>query len=175
MGLRRFSFQHPQPEHDKKGAVMDEKKNTRSVIRKSSISELGGGAVSMPEFFDGIAKIVEQARSNIERSVNVAMCVTYYNVGRLIVEQEQSGANRAAYGKKLLDELSAYLTERCGKGWSIGNLRNARQFYQVYSSSIHQSLISESEKGRSLSEFARKEGFTLASWRSIPIKGEAHR
>jgi len=41
----------------------------------------------------------------------------YYEVGRLIVEQEQSGASRAAYGKKLLNELSAYLAERCGKGW----------------------------------------------------------
>jgi hypothetical protein len=137
---------------------MDEKtKKTKSEISKSSISELNDGVISMPEFFDGIAKIVEQARVHIERSVNVAMCVTYYEVGRLIVEQEQSGANRAAYGKKLLDELSAYLTERCGKGWSVGNLKNARQFYQVYSPSIRQSLISESDlpagqagKGQSL-------------------------
>ena len=139
---------------------MDEKKpgkrqkqqtpSAKSEIRKSVISESNDVNLSVPEFFDGIAKIVEQARTHIERSVNVAMCVTYYKVGRLIVEQEQSGANRAAYGKKLLDELSAYLTERCGKGWSVGNLRNARQFYQVYSPSIQQSLISESEKGQSL-------------------------
>ncbi|MDR1604648.1 MAG: PDDEXK nuclease domain-containing protein [Gracilibacteraceae bacterium] len=129
---------------------MDEKMNPKSEIRKSTISELDDSVVSMPEFFDGIAKIVEQARTHIERSVNVAMCVTYYEVGRLIVEQEQSGANRAAYGKKLLDELSAYLTERCGKGWSVGNLKNARQFYQVYSPSIRQSLISESEIGQLL-------------------------
>lgn len=105
----------------------------------------------IPDFFDGIVKIVEQARTHIERSVNIAMCVTYYEVGRLIVEQEQSGASRAAYGKRLLDELSAYLTERCGKGWSVGNLKNARQFYQVYAPSIRQSLISESEKGQPLS------------------------
>jgi predicted nuclease of restriction endonuclease-like (RecB) superfamily len=71
------------------------------------------------------------------------MCVTYYEVGRLIVEQEQSGASRAAYGKKLLDELSAYLIARCGKGWSVGNLKNARQFYQVYSPTIRKSVISE--------------------------------
>jgi predicted nuclease of restriction endonuclease-like (RecB) superfamily len=130
---------------------MDEKKNPASEIRKSLVSELGCGAVSMPEFFDGIAKIVESARSHIERSVNTAMCVTYYEVGRLIVEQEQSGADRAAYGKKLLDELSAYLTDRCGKGWSVGNLKNARQFYRAYSPSIRQSLIGESGKMQSLS------------------------
>lgn len=113
-------------------------------------SVFSGGNLSTPKFFDGIAKVVEQARSHIERSVNAAMCVTYYEVGRLIVEQEQSGASRAAYGKKLLDELSAYLTERCGKGWSTGNLKNARQFYQVYSPSIRQSLISESDKGQAM-------------------------
>ncbi|GHU38864.1 hypothetical protein FACS1894105_13210 [Clostridia bacterium] len=137
------------------------KKNPQNEIRQSMISESekqkryavrseSETTVSVPDFFDGIAKVVEQARAHIERSVNVAMCVTYYEVGRLIVEQEQSGASRAAYGKKQLNELSAYLTERCGKGWSVGNLKNARQFYQVYSPSIRQSMISESEKGQSL-------------------------
>ncbi|MCL1912329.1 MAG: PDDEXK nuclease domain-containing protein [Eubacteriaceae bacterium] len=130
---------------------MDEKrKNPKSEIRKPTISELEGSAESTPEFFDGIAKIIEQARTYIERSVNVAMCATYYEVGRLIAGQEQSGANRAAYGKKLLGELSVFLTERCGRGWSVGNLKNARQFYQVYSPSIRQSQISESGKGQSL-------------------------
>lgn len=83
------------------------------------------------------------------------MCVAYYEVGRRIVEQEQSGASRAAYGRRLLDELSAYLPKRCGKGWSVANLKNARQFYQVYSPSIRQPLISESEKGQTaLARFA---------------------
>jgi len=103
-----------------------------------------------PAFFDGIAKVVEQARAHIERSVNAAMCVTYYEVGRLIFEHEQSGACRAAYGKKMLDELSAYLSERYGKGWSVATLKNARQFYQVYSPSIRQSVISESQEAQSL-------------------------
>jgi predicted nuclease of restriction endonuclease-like (RecB) superfamily len=141
---------------------MENKNNPQNEIRQSLISEsenqkrdavrseFSGGNLTAPQFFDGIAKVVEQARVHIECSVNVAMCVTYYEVGRLIVEQEQSGASRAAYGKKLLDELSAYLTERCGKGWSVGNLKNARQFYQVYSYSIRQSLISESEKGQTV-------------------------
>jgi len=102
----------------------------------------------VPDFFDGIAKIVEQAYAHIERSVNVAMCITYYEVGRIIVEQEQSGSVRAIYGKKLLENLSEYLTERCGKGWSVSNLKNARQFYLVYSPSIRKSLIGESGNGK---------------------------
>ncbi len=140
---------------------MEDNKKTHQQVISPFINEDCTAEMShtgSSDFFDGIAKIVEQAQSNIQRSVNVAMCVTYYEVGRLIVEQEQSGASRAAYGKKLLDELSAYLTERCGKGWSVGNLKNARQFYQVYSPSIRQSLIGESVKGVSAAAL-----FTL-SW-----------
>jgi hypothetical protein len=58
--------------------------------------------------------------------VNLTICVTYYEVGRQIVDQEQNGANRAVYGTKLLSDWSSYLTKRCGKGWSVGNLKNAR-------------------------------------------------
>ena len=137
---------NPQGEN-RKSMISESENQNRYAVR----SELETGDMPTSDFFDGIAKLVEQARSHIERSVNVAMCVTYYEVGQLIVEQEQSGASRAAYGKKLLDELSAYLTERCGKGWSVGNLKNARQFYQVYSPSIRQTVFSESEKGHSLS------------------------
>jgi len=114
----------------------------QSEMRYSLRSESGNKTV--PAFFDGIAKAIEQAHTQIGRAVNLTICMTYYEVGRLIVEQEQDGATRAPYGTKLLSELSGYLTERCGKGWSVGNLKNARQFYAVYSPSIRQSVISES-------------------------------
>ena len=102
------------------------------------------------DFFNTIATVVEQARGRVERTVNLTMCVTYYEVGQLIVEQEQNGASRAAYGAKLLSDLSSYLTERCGKGWSVGNLKNARPFYMVYSSEIRKSAIGECENRQSL-------------------------
>jgi len=64
----------------------------------------------------------------------------------MIVEEEQQGENRAAYGKQLLKELSAYLTENCGKGFSVGNLKNIRQFYKVYSSDqIGETVFSQFE------------------------------
>ena len=107
-------------------------------IRQSVIAE------SDVEFFEGIAKIVEGAKTQVERAVNTVMCMTYYEVGRLIVEQEQAGARRATYGIKLLEDLSSYLTTRCGRGWLVRNLRNARQFYLLYSPEIRQSLTSES-------------------------------
>lgn len=51
----------------------------------------------------------------------------------MIVEEEQHGENRAAYGKQLLKELSAYLTSRFGKGYSAENLKLMRRFYSIYS------------------------------------------
>lgn len=49
------------------------------------------------------------------------------------MEEEQHGEHRAAYGKQLIKELSAYLTKHFGKGFSVANLKNIRQFYKVYS------------------------------------------
>lgn len=52
------------------------------------------------------------------------MVYEYFETGRLIVEEEQNGSQRAAYGK--------YLTERMGRGFSVTNLKQMRKFYQVY-------------------------------------------
>lgn len=89
-------------------------------------------------FFASVAQVIEQTRAGIERTINLSMCVNYYEVGRMIVEHEQSGDHRAAYGAKVLERLSAYLTERCGKGWSLSNVKNARQLYNMYSPAIRQ-------------------------------------
>jgi predicted nuclease of restriction endonuclease-like (RecB) superfamily len=102
------------------------------------------------EFFDNVAKIIEQARKYIGHAADLTMCVTYFEVGRMIVEEEQGGKARAEYGRGLLKELSAYLNGRVGKGFSESTLRNARKFYQVYAPSIQQTLFAESEKGRTL-------------------------
>ena len=56
----------------------------------------------------------------------------YFESGRLIVEDEQNGSQRVAYGKYLIPELSKYLTERIGRGFSVTNLKQMRKFYQVY-------------------------------------------
>ncbi len=96
------------------------------------------------DFFDGVANMVEQARAYVGRTVDLTMCVTYFEIGRMIVEEEQGGTSRAAYGSELLKELSVYLTDRLGRGFSETNLRNARKFFQVYRSSIQQFLTAES-------------------------------
>lgn len=85
-------------------------------------------------------------RTVIFISVNISMVYTYYEIGRRIVEEEQNGKERADYGKYLLKDLSEYLTENSGKGFSLTNLKLMRQFYVVYSQDqIGQTLSDQSE------------------------------
>jgi len=79
-----------------------------------------------------IRELVQQARQQIQRSVNSAMVQTYWHIGRLIVEDEQQGEVRAEYGKQQLEQLSTRLTEEFGKGFDVTNLRSMRRFYQAF-------------------------------------------
>lgn len=83
---------------------------------------------------DRIAQLMAEARNKVAAAVNTAMVYTYYEIGRYIVEDEQEGEYRAKYGKQVLVELSARLTEKLGKGWGAEQLRLIRNFYLVYSS-----------------------------------------
>ena len=96
-----------------------------------------------------LAKLLEDARRAAARSVNTVMTVTYWEIGRQIVEYEQRGQKRAAYGKQLLERLAKDLTERFGRGFGYSNLNLIRQFYLTYPDRrpILQSLIGESQRG----------------------------
>ena len=83
--------------------------------------------------FERISELIEQARKRVATTVNIAEVYTKYSIGQYIVEDEQQGEYRAQYGKQVLQNLSARLTERFGDGWSYSNLRQIRQFYIVYS------------------------------------------
>jgi predicted nuclease of restriction endonuclease-like (RecB) superfamily len=92
-------------------------------------------AVKEPDeigFYKSIAEMIKQARHTLEKTVNTTMVVTYYEIGRRIVEKEQQGEKRAQYGKRILKELSEYLTSDLGKGYSVENLKLMRRFYTVY-------------------------------------------
>lgn len=91
-------------------------------------------AVKKPEaLFERVVSILEQARGNVVRAVNTNMVLAYWLIGREIVEALQGGEKRAAYGKKVVEELSARLTERFGQGFSAQTLWKFRLFYQAYS------------------------------------------
>ena len=85
------------------------------------------------DFLKNVSGVLEKAKQNAKTAVNLSMVYAYYEIGRMIVEEEQHGENRAAYGKQLLKELSAYLTGAFGKGYSAENLKLMRRFYNVYS------------------------------------------
>ena len=84
-------------------------------------------------FFNKVAELLKQARKSIVTSVNNTMVITYFELGRMIVEEEQSGKERAEYGEKLIPELSERLLSEFGKGFSITNLKQMRSFYLTYS------------------------------------------
>ena len=79
-----------------------------------------------------IQAVLAQARLQARRSVNQTMVRAYWQVGRLIVEHEQAGLARAAYGTKALQALAQRLLAEFGPGFSASNLRNFRQFFQTY-------------------------------------------
>lgn len=84
-----------------------------------------------------IKSIVAQSRQQAYAAVNQAMVNAYWQIGKRIVEEEQQGKERADYGKQLLKQLSAALTEEFGKGFSVQNLYYFRQFYLTFPEIFH--------------------------------------
>jgi predicted nuclease of restriction endonuclease-like (RecB) superfamily len=82
--------------------------------------------------FGRVAAILEQARSNVVRTVNTTMVTAYWLIGREIVEEIQRGKGRAKYGEQVMESLSMRLTERYGKGFSDTTLQYFRTFYLAY-------------------------------------------
>ena len=83
--------------------------------------------------FQQVVELLQNARHQVLRTVNSTMICTYFEIGRMIVEEEQSGKDRAEYGKQILKGLSDELKKEFGKGFSTDNLENMRKFYLAYS------------------------------------------
>ena len=84
------------------------------------------------DVYNNIKQLMNQARNKVSREVNNILVQTYWEIGRIIVEDEQENLNRAEYGKKLIAVLSKRLTKEYGKGFSRSNLQNMRNFYLLY-------------------------------------------
>ena len=89
-------------------------------------------AKGVSKIYSDIAELLNVARAKAYHSVNSIMVETYWKIGQRIVEEEQAGKSRAEYGTKLIENLSKYLTDTFGKGFSEANLQNMRKFYLVY-------------------------------------------
>lgn len=82
--------------------------------------------------YDSIREILLSARHRVYSAVNAEMVQAYWSIGQCIVEYEQAGNVRAEYGKAVMQNLSKRLTAEFGKGFTIANLRNMRQFYLMF-------------------------------------------
>lgn len=95
---------------------------TRPTLQDSSLSPL----------LSTLSELIRQARHKALRAVDTLQVQTCWNMGRHIIEYEQAGAARAAYGKQLLPTLAKALTAEFGKGFDASNLRYMRLFYQCF-------------------------------------------
>ncbi len=85
-----------------------------------------------PHLIDDVRAILHDARGKAYTAANAAMVDAYWRIGQRIVEAEQGGATRAEYGSKLIRNLARALCEEFGRGMSVANLKNFRQFYLTF-------------------------------------------
>ena len=98
-------------------------------------------------FYKQVLELFQNAKKSVSTAVNMTMVYSYYEAGRIIVEEEQQGKERAEYGKYILKQLSEKLTKELGRGFSYDNLKLMRKFYMVYSKdSIGETAFPQSEQ-----------------------------
>ena len=81
---------------------------------------------------DDIKQMIQTGRNSAYQAANSAMLMTYWNIGKRIVEQEQCGEERAEYGRNLITALSEVLTHDLGNGFSARNLHYYRKFFLCF-------------------------------------------
>ena len=107
--------------------------NLRKVVTaRTSAKRVAAPMRATGNLMDRVVGILDQARVQVARSVNSNMVIAYWLIGREIVLTIQGGEGRADYGRQVLAELSASLTTRYGRGFSVTNLKYFRLFYQAY-------------------------------------------
>jgi len=124
--------------------------------------------ISRRRFFNSVKSIIEKAKVNVVRNVNTTMLITYFEIGRMIVDDEKMGKNRAGYAEETLKILSVYLTEEFGRGYSKSNLEYMTSFYLIYQnrlSPIAQTVSGQLQK-RQKSQIAQ----TVSGQSKIPFQ-----
>lgn len=101
--------------------------------------------------YSKIKSVLDEARLKIAHTVNTTMVHSYFEIGRMIVEEEQDGKDRAEYGNHLITNLSSKLSEEFGKGFSITNLQQMRNLFLIYQKQQTLSVISGFRKQQTVS------------------------
>lgn len=111
-------------------------------------------------------ELINYSRSVVLKEVNLLQLMTYFTLGKWIVEVQQDGENRAQYGKKVLKTLSETLHKEFDKGFSVETLTNMRKFFLTYKERIPEPVVTKfvSEKSQPLvTKFENELPFHL-SW-----------
>ncbi len=115
------------------------------------------------DFYNKVIELLNTARKSAIQTVNRTMVYSYFEIGRIIVEEEQKGEIRAKYGKMILKGLSERLSKEFGRGFSVDNLENMRRFYLTYSITEKTSRNSTLEISETVSRNSDNIDFQL-SW-----------
>lgn len=111
-------------------------------------------------------ELIHYARNLVVKHVNTVQIMTYYSLGRWIVETQQKGEKRAKYGSEILKKLSKKLQDEFGKGFAVDTLKQARRFYLFYKERISETMFSlfAIQKSETVSHFFEKEFPFIVSW-----------
>lgn len=106
----------------------------RILYIMSNIEKYSGvlADVELNTLAENITRLVSDAKTHLSQSINTTLVLTYWNIGKYIVEFEQEGNAKARYGTALLSSLAKLLRNKLGKGYSRPNLNNMRKFYLLY-------------------------------------------
>lgn len=105
---------------------------TMRRLKKAKAAPSKRSRVGLASLITEVRSLIQSARHAAATAVNTVQVMTNFEIGRRIVEHEQKGQKRAAYGKALLKELAAKLTEEFGRGFSEDNLTLMRKFYLLF-------------------------------------------
>lgn len=104
----------------------------RHISKGSKAREVSANTEGFTPLLGALRQLIADSRLQLLRAVDVVQVQTYWHIGRHIVEFEQGGAQRAAYGRGLLAQLGQALTAEFGRGFDASNLRHMRGFYLAF-------------------------------------------
>lgn len=110
--------------------------------------------------------LIQYARGLAVKQVNFIQLMTYYSIGKWIVEEQQEGSSRAKYGQQVINHLSEKLLHELGRGFSGDTLKNARKFYLIYKDRISETMFSlfAIEKSETVFSLLNKDISLRLSW-----------
>jgi len=122
--------------------------------------------IDLDTLYKNSIELINYARTLASKQVNIIQLLTYYSLGKWIVDVQQGGNERAEYGKQIIKNLSEKLNAEFGKGFSEDTLKNARKFYLTYKNRISETVFSlfAIEKSETVFSFFENEPPFTVSW-----------